>query len=78
VGPPLDLLVVSGAKRLGFEMKRTVAPRLTSSMQIAMRDLSLDSLSVIHAGAETFSLAKGIRAVGLSRILDDVPRLPSV
>jgi uncharacterized protein len=74
-GAELDLFVVAGGKRLGFEAKRTVAPRLTLSMQTAMRDLRLDSLSVIHGGAETFPLAKGIRAVGLSRVLEDVPRL---
>ena len=71
-GAELDLLVVRGAKRVGFEFKRTEAPKLTPSMQIAMTDLKLDRLDVIHAGEKTFSLAKNIRAVALSRILDDV------
>jgi predicted AAA+ superfamily ATPase len=74
-GAELDLLVVAGGKRLGFEIKRTVAPRLTPSMKTAMSDLALDSLTVIHAGAETFPLAKGVRAIGISRLLEDVPNL---
>jgi predicted AAA+ superfamily ATPase len=69
----LDLLVVAGGRRRGFEMKRTVAPRVTTSMQVAMRDLKLDSLDVVHAGRETFPLTSGIRAVGLSRLLVDIP-----
>jgi hypothetical protein len=77
-GAELDLLVVAGGKRLGFEAKRTVAPRLTPSMQTAMRDLRLDSLSVIHAGAQTFPLAKGVSAIGLSRVLEDLPAVRSL
>lgn len=68
-GAELDLLVVAGRRRLGFEIKRTVAPRATPSMRLAWRDLSLDSLSVIHAGADTFPIAEGIRAIGLSRYI---------
>jgi predicted AAA+ superfamily ATPase len=71
-GAELDLLVVAGGRRRGFEMKRTVAPRVTASMQVAIRDLKLDSLDVIHAGNETFPLTSGIRAVGLPRLLADI------
>ena len=68
-GAELDLLIVKGGKRLGFEFKRTEAPALTPSMRIAFKDLRLDSLDVVHAGLETFPLAEGVRAIPLSRIL---------
>jgi predicted AAA+ superfamily ATPase len=61
----LDLLVVRGNKRRGFEIKLTAAPVVTSSMRIALQDLRLDSLDVIHAGTDTFPLAPKIRAVAL-------------
>jgi len=35
-GPEFDLLVISGGRRYGFEIKRTDAPRVTSSMQAAL------------------------------------------
>lgn len=35
----------------------------------------LDRLDVIHAGRHTYQLAPKIRAVALTRILTDVPRL---
>jgi uncharacterized protein len=74
-GAELDLLVVAGGRRRGFEIKRTVSPRVTPSMRIAMRDLKLDSLDVIHAGNDAFPLAKGIRAVGLTRLVDELTHL---
>jgi len=71
-GAELDLLVVSGTQRWGFECKRTVAPRLTRSMYIALADLRLERLDVIHAGEDTFPLADNVRAVALRRIFEDL------
>ncbi len=70
-GAELDLLVTAGGRRRGFAIKRTVAPKVTASMHVALRDLRLDSLDVIHAGRDTFPLARNVRAVSLYR-LDDI------
>jgi predicted AAA+ superfamily ATPase len=75
-GAELDLLVIRGRQRLGFEIKRTSSPQITPSMRIALRDLKLNRLDVIHAGDATFPLDKKIRAVALTRLLDDVKPLP--
>jgi hypothetical protein len=74
-GAELDLLVVRGRTRLGFEIKRTVAPSVTPSMRAALADLRLTRLDVIHAGGETFPLAPKVRAVAVSRLLDDLGAL---
>jgi uncharacterized protein len=74
-GAELDLLAVRGRRRLGFEIKHTTAPSVTRSMRIALSDLQLERLDVIHAGRESFPLAPKIRAVALSRLLDDVEPL---
>jgi len=75
-GAELDLLVVEGARRRGFEIKRTAAPSLTSSMRIAMEDLHLESLDVIHAGGQdVFPLAPRVRAVPILRMLDEIAPL---
>ena len=74
-GAELDLLVVRGSKRHGFEFKHTDAPGVTKSMQIAREDLRLDSLDIVHAGTETYQLTDGIRAVAIGKILDDVEPL---
>jgi predicted AAA+ superfamily ATPase len=74
-GAELDLLVVRGNLRFGFEIKRTSAPQVTPSMRHALEDLGLRRLDVIHAGDDTFSMAGRIRAVALSRLLDDIEPL---
>jgi predicted AAA+ superfamily ATPase len=75
-GAELDLLVVRGRRRLGFEIKRTSSPSVTRSMLAALQDLNLHSLDVIHAGEDTFPLAERVRAVALSRLLKDLEPLP--
>lgn len=72
-GAELDLLIVKGGKRYGFEMKHSDAPTLTPSMRIAQETLKLDSLDVIYPGTRTYSLARGIRALPLSDLLAEYP-----
>lgn len=71
-GAELDLLVMRGKERLGFEVKLTGSPSVTPSMRSAFSDLKLNRLFVIHAGEETFDLAKGIKAVAFHRFMDDI------
>ena len=54
--------------RSNHGMKKTSAPRLTKSMRIAMHDLKLKQLFVIHAGEHSFPLAENIKAVPVSRL----------
>lgn len=74
-GAELDLLVVRGERRMGFEFKRTVAPQVTKSMHIARQDLRLSSLDVVHAGDDTFPLREGVRALSMKRLLTDLAPL---
>ena len=74
-GAELDLFVLRGRRRYGFEFKRTTSPRVTPSMRSALSDLKLDRLDVIHAGENTFPLSEKIRAVSWQRLLVDVQPL---
>ena len=71
-GAELDLLVVRGRKRWGFEVKRTSAPTITPSMRTALTDLKLQRLFVVHAGEHSFDMAKKIRAIALPHLLDEL------
>ena len=71
-GAELDLLIVRGRQRLGIEIKRTDAPQVTKSMRIAVADLGLTRLCVIHAGKSSFPLDENIDAVSGGRILEDL------
>ena len=59
-------MIVRGNRRRGFEFKLSDAPKVTTSMRIAMTDLKLDSLDVGHPGETTYPLAPRIRAVGIA------------
>jgi len=76
-GAELDLLTVRGRVRRGFEVKLTTAPAVTPAMHVALRDLGLDAIDVIHAGEETFPLRENIRAVSVSRLTEDIAPLPT-
>jgi predicted AAA+ superfamily ATPase len=71
-GPGLDLLVVRGARRIGFEFKLTVAPTITRSMHASMEALGLSKLHVVHAGEESFPLSRDIQALAAGRIWQDL------
>ena len=71
-GAELDLLLVRGRRRWGFEVKRTSAPTITPSMRTALTDLKLQRLFVVHAGEHSFDMAKKIRAVALPHLLDEL------
>ncbi len=70
-GAELDLLVFAGGQRIGFEFKRTSAPRLTRSMRSALADLRLERLYVVFPGSSRFRLAERVEAVGLTAACAD-------
>ena len=67
-GAELDLLIIRGRRRLGFEFKRSDAPRLTRSMIAALDALRLDRIDVVHAGPYGFRLHEKVRAVPVHRL----------
>ena len=67
-GPELDLVIQRRGRLLGYEIKRTVAPHVTPSMRTARDLLGLKSLTLIHAGRDSFPIGHGIRAVSAQRI----------
>ncbi|MBI2207562.1 MAG: DUF4143 domain-containing protein [Candidatus Rokubacteria bacterium] len=69
-GAELDLLVARGSRRRGFEFKRTDAPSVTKSMRIAIEDLGLEAIDVVHAGTDTYPL--GDRALAIGRVTSDL------
>jgi predicted AAA+ superfamily ATPase len=67
-GAEIDLVVVRGKQRLGFEVKLTSSPKITPSMRTALVDLRLKRLDVLYAGDQTYPLANKIRAVPVERL----------
>lgn len=74
-GAELDLLVLVKGQRYGFEFKYSEAPGLTKSMRVALSDLRLDHLWVIHPGRDRYLLDPRIAAVPLAKMLADLRNL---
>ena len=75
-GAKLDLLVMDGSRRYGFEVKRSEAPRLTRSMRSAVDTLKLDWLDVVHAGTERYRLAERVYALPAGELVGELRATP--
>ena len=64
-GSELDLFFLHRGRRIGVELKREDAPRVTKSMRVAWQDLRLDRLFVVHPGDRRYALDEGIECVPL-------------
>jgi len=74
-GAEIDLVLRHNGRMLGVECKRVDAPRLTSSMRIALEDLHLEQIAVIYPGPKRYPLADQVHAVPLEAILDGIDGL---
>lgn len=69
-GAELDLLVTRAGRRLGVEIKRADAPRLSASMRQALADLELDRLLVITPSARSYRLNERTEVLPLAKALE--------
>lgn len=74
-GAELDLLLMRDGKRLGFEFKYSDKPSTTKSMHIALSDLNLDHLYVVHPGSHNFTLGDKASAIALPALLEKLNTL---
>lgn len=71
----LDLLIVKGGRRLGFEIKYTDRPAATPSMRMAMQVLKLDALTIVSPLPSDFPLADGIAAKSLDVAVQELAEI---
>lgn len=67
-GAEVDLLVLRGGERIGFEFKCQDAPRMTPSLRIALDDLGLAHAWVVYPGTRRYPLHERAEAVPLGSI----------
>lgn len=71
-GAELDLFYIRGNERIGVEFKYSSAPTTTRSMHIAIEDLKLDHLYVVHPMPTRFPLTEKITAIGLYEAMEQL------
>jgi len=64
----LDLLLVRGGRRHGFEIKFSDAPRVGSSQKLAVECLGLDRLDIVCPGNQAYPLAEKVHVTGLDSL----------
>jgi hypothetical protein len=68
-GAEIDLLLFKDGRRIGVEIKRADAPRLTPSMRIAITDLRLERLIVVYPGEQRYALTEKVEVLPLSVLM---------
>lgn len=64
-GAELDLLLVKGNYKIGFEFKCSENPKITKSMTIAIKDLNLSHLYIVYPGKISFPIHDNVTALSL-------------
>jgi len=71
-GAELDLLLLTGGKRIGIEVKYAEAPRPSRSLHMARSDLRLDLVRIIHPGRSRIDYDAEISALPLPDFLREL------
>jgi hypothetical protein len=64
--------MIKNGQRIGIEFKLSDAPALTPSMLIALKDLALPKIWVVHAGSKRFPLHKAVEAIPLADFINTI------
>ena len=62
------MLVNWGGKKYGFEFKYGDAPSMTKSMHMALNDLKLARLFVVHPGKDSYVMNDQTEAVAIANL----------
>jgi predicted AAA+ superfamily ATPase len=71
-GAELDLLLFLKGRRIGIEIKRADAPKMTPSMGSALEDLELHRLLVVYPGAVRYTLGPKVEVMPLAQCLAEL------
>jgi hypothetical protein len=74
-GAELDLLLLKDGRRLGLEVKRADAPRVTPSMRAALQYLRLEQLVVLYPGETGYPLGDRVSVRPLRAVADGMAGL---
>ena len=67
-GAELDLLLIRGGRRYGFEFKCHNAPTMTRSLHIALEDLGLERAYLVYPGVKRYPVDESVEAIPLDEV----------
>jgi predicted AAA+ superfamily ATPase len=69
-GAEIDLVLRRGDRLFGVEVKRADAPRISPSIRIALQDLGLERVAIVHPGERRYALSEVVEAVPLAALAE--------
>ena len=67
-GAEIDLLLQKNGRTIGFECKRSDAPKMTTSIRSAINDLQLNKVCVIYPGNKRYPLDKQVEVLPVAEL----------
>ncbi len=67
-GAELNLMVIWGGRKYGFEFKYGDAPSMTKSMHTALHDLKLERLFVVYPGKDSYVINNRTETVAITNL----------
>jgi predicted AAA+ superfamily ATPase len=71
-GAELDLLLFLNGRRIGIEIKRSDAPKMSPSMVSALEDLELHRLVVVYPGSVRYALRPDVEVMSLAQCVAEL------
>jgi len=71
-GAELDLLLFLNGRRIGIEIKRADAPKMTPSMSSALEDLELHRLLVVYPGSVGYAIRPKVEVMSLAQCVAEL------
>jgi uncharacterized protein len=71
-GAELDLLLFLNGRRIGIEIKRADAPKMTPSIGSALEDLELHRLLVVYPGSVRYTLRPNVEVMSLAQCVAEL------
>lgn len=71
-GSEMDLVMILGGKKIGFEFKYASVPKKTGSMTISKKDLQLEHVYVVYPEGERYFLSENIEVISLAEMIGEL------
>ena len=74
-GAEMDLVIETGSKRIGIEIKRSLTPALTKGGHHSITDLNLDTTYLVYPGRDQYLLRENIQVMPVTTLLKELAAL---
>ena len=71
-GAEMDLIIETGSKKIGVEVKRSTSPALTKGGRQSKTDLNLDFVYIVYPGKDKYLIENDICVIPINLLLEEI------